>query len=253
MLVSTKQLSGSASGTLIHLFSGEWLEAWHFYGVAQQLVNEFPDIYLQSHVAENRGEIEWVKELFPWSRSYLDVYDHYGLLGDRSVYAHCIYLDEQDRHSLARSGTAVSFCPSSNLFLGSGLFDLSSASELDLHLGLGTDIGAGTSFSLLQCMRDAYKVGQLTGFNPSPLYYFYLATLGAARALYLDDRLGSFETGREADFIVIDRNIFEIPIEELKDTIVDITVLGGKVVFNRESDPLTDDFEEDDDAFMRNY
>jgi len=174
--------------------------------VAQQLVNEFPDVYLQSHVAENKGEVEWVKKLFPWSRSYLDVYDHYGLLGDRSVYAHCIYLDKYDRESLAVSGTAVSFCPTSNLFLGSGLFDMQSSLQHDLRLGLGTDVGGGTSFSILKTLHEAYKVNQLNGFNMSPLQAFYMATLGAAKSLYLDDKLGNFDPGKEADFIVIDKN-----------------------------------------------
>lgn len=173
--------------------------------VAQQLVNEYPDVYLQSHVAENPGEVEWVKELFPWSRSYLDVYDHFGLLGDRSVYAHCIYLDDHDRKVMAESGTAVSFCPTSNLFLGSGLFDMGSALKYELRLGLGSDVGAGTSFSLLRTLNEAYKVCQMGGYNLSPLMAFYQLTLGAAQSLYLDHRLGNFEQGKEADFVVIDR------------------------------------------------
>ena len=173
--------------------------------VAQQLVNEYPDVYLQSHVAENPGEVEWVKQLFPWSRSYLDVYDHFGLLGDRSVYAHCIYLDDHDRRVMAESGTAVSFCPTSNLFLGSGLFDMASAQSHGLRLGLGSDVGAGTSFSLLRTLEEAYKVCQMKGYNLSPLMAFYQITLGAAHSLYLDHRLGNFEQGKEADFIVIDR------------------------------------------------
>ena len=174
--------------------------------VAQQLVNEFPDVYLQSHVAESPGEVEWVEKLFPWSRSYLDVYDHFGLLGERSVYAHCIYLDKVDRDSLQKSGTAVSFCPTSNLFLGSGLFDMQSTLEHGLRLGLGSDVGGGTSFSLLKTLHEAYKVNQMKGFNMLPFQAFYLATLGAAKSLYLDDKLGNFKVGKEADFIVIDMN-----------------------------------------------
>ncbi len=172
--------------------------------VAQQLVNDFPDVYLQSHVAENKGEVEWVKSLFPWSRSYLDVYDHFGLLGDRSVYAHCIYLNEDDRIRLAASGTAISFCPTSNLFLGSGLFSMQASMDHRILLGLGTDVGGGTSFNLLRTMSEGYKVCQMKGYNQSPLQAFYLATLGGAQSLYLDNKLGNFATGKEADFIVID-------------------------------------------------
>lgn len=172
--------------------------------VTQQLLHEFSDVYLQSHVAENIEEVEWVKSLFPWSRSYLDVYDHFGLLNDRSVYAHCIYLDDDDRNRMTESGAAVSFCPTSNLFLGSGLFDMRAALKNNMNLSMGTDVGGGTSFSMLKTLHEAYKVNQLKGYNQSPLHSFYLATLGAARALKLDDKLGNFETGKEADFVVMD-------------------------------------------------
>ena len=172
--------------------------------MAQQLLNEFPDLYLQSHVAEHPGEVDWVKSLFPWSRSYLDVYDHFGLLGDRSLYAHCIHLDDADRQRLALSGTAVAFCPSSNLFLGSGLFDMQAMQQHRVGLSIGSDVGAGTSFSLLKTLADAYKICQLGSYNLSPLQAFYLLTLGAARALYLDRQLGNFDAGKEADFVVID-------------------------------------------------
>lgn len=174
--------------------------------VAQQLVNEVPDVYLQSHVAENLGEVQWVKSLFPWSRSYLDVYDHFGLLGDRSVYAHCIHLDDADRACMAHSGATVSFCPTSNLFLGSGLFDMQSAVEHKLPVSIGSDVGGGTSFSLLQTLNEAYKVCQMSGYNLSPMQAYYLLTLGAARALYLEQSLGNFDQGKDADFVVIDLN-----------------------------------------------
>mgnify|MGYP005628788729 FL=1 len=200
--------------------------------VAQQLVNEFPDVYLQSHVAENPGEVEWVSKLFPWSRSYLDVYDHFGLLGNRSVYAHCIYLDETDRDCLARSGTAVSFCPTSNLFLGSGLFDMKSTLEHGLRLSIGTDVGGGTSFSMLKTLHEAYKVNQMKGFNMSPFQAIYMATLGGAKSLYLDDKLGNFEVGKEADFIVVDKNATPLMkrrmehAENLEDELFALMILG---------------------------
>jgi guanine deaminase len=161
-------------------------------------------VHLQSHVAENRDEVRWVAELFPWSRSYLDVYDRFGLLRERAVLAHCIHLDDADRRRMAASGTAASFCATSNLFLGSGLFDPQRAAELGVRIGIGTDVGAGTSFSLLRTLDECYKVAQLGGHRFSPLRAFYLATLGGARALYLDDQIGNFDPGKAADFVVLD-------------------------------------------------
>jgi len=178
--------------------------------VCGRLLDEHPDLYLQSHVAENRDEVRWVAKLFPERRSYLDVYDHYGLLGPRSVYAHCIHLDQADRERMAESGAAIAFCPTSNLFLGSGLFDLDAAREHNIRVGIATDIGAGTSFNLLQTLNEAYKVCQLAGQGLTPLKAFYLATLGAAEALYLDHRIGNFEVGMEADFVVIDLHASEL-------------------------------------------
>lgn len=171
---------------------------------AGRLFAEHPGVYLQSHVAENRDEVAWVAELFPWARSYLDVYDRFGLLGPRAVYAHCIHLDETDRRRLAGTGSAMAFCPTSNLFLGSGLFDLGEAQRLRVRVGLATDVGGGTSFSMLQTLNEAYKVAQMAGQTLTPWRAFYLATLGSARALYLDDRLGSFRVGCDADFVVLD-------------------------------------------------
>ncbi len=169
-----------------------------------QLLQEHDGLYLQSHVAENRDEVDWVAKLFPDCRSYLDVYDRYGLLGPRAVYAHCIHLDAADRERMAGSGAAMAFCPTSNLFLGSGLFDLDAAQAGGVRVGMATDVGAGTSFSLLRTLAEAYKVCQLSGQDLSPRKAFYLATLGGARALYLDDEIGSFEPGKEADFVVLD-------------------------------------------------
>ena len=171
---------------------------------AGQLLDEHPGVYLHTHVAENRAEVAWAAELFPWSRSYLDVYDHFGLLRERAVYAHCIHLDDLDRARMGASGAAMSFCPTSNLFLGSGLFDIAAARRHGVRVGLGTDIGAGTSFSMLRTQDEAYKIVQLAGGRLSPLSAFYHATLGGARALYLDDRIGNFERGKEGDFAVLD-------------------------------------------------
>ena len=175
-----------------------------------QLLAEHPDLYLQSHVAENVDEVRWVAELFPESRSYLDVYDRFGLLGPRSIYAHCIHLDEADRERMADSGAAMAFCPTSNLFLGSGLFSIDAARRHEIRVGLATDVGAGTSFSMLQTLNEAYKVCQLAGHGLTPLKAFHLVTLGAAESLYLDHRIGNFEVGKEADFVVLDLQATEL-------------------------------------------
>lgn len=171
---------------------------------AGRLAAEYPDVYVQSHLAENPAECAWVAELFPESRSYLDVYQRHALLRERALFAHCIHLDDADRRCMAGQGAAMSFCPSSNLFLGSGLFDLAAARDAGLRVGLGTDVGGGNSFSLLQTASDGYKVCQLRGRKLPALRALYLATLGGAEALYLDHRLGNFATGKEADFVVID-------------------------------------------------
>jgi guanine deaminase len=169
-----------------------------------ELARAYPDVHIQSHLAENIHEIAWVAELFPWSRSYLDVYDHYGLLRERAVYAHCIYLDPTDRQRLADSGAVAAFCPTSNLFLGSGLFDLDGMRAAGVRVALATDVGGGTSFSLLRTLAEAYKIGQLRGDTLSAMHGFYLATLGNAQALGLDAHIGNFEPGKEADFVVLD-------------------------------------------------
>lgn len=168
------------------------------------LSREHPTTYIQSHVAENKAEIAWVAELFPKHRSYLDVYDHYGLLRDRSIYAHCIYLDDADRARMTAAGATPSFCPTSNLFIGSGLYDLKQALAAGNVVSIGTDVGGGTSYSMLRTLGEAYKVQQLLGTSLSPAYALYLATLGGAKALSLDDKLGSIVPGKEADFVLLD-------------------------------------------------
>lgn len=168
------------------------------------LAREHPDAYIQSHVAENRAEIAWVNELFPGHRSYLDVYDHFGLLRSKSIYAHCIYLDDVDRARMSAAGATPSFCPTSNLFIGSGLYDLKQALAAGNRVSIGTDVGGGTSYSMLRTLGEAYKVQQLQGVSLSPAYALYLATLGGAKALSLDDKLGSITPGKEADFALLD-------------------------------------------------
>jgi guanine deaminase len=171
---------------------------------AGRLAREHPDVHVHTHVAENEEEVAWARKLFPERRSYLDIYDHHGLVRRRTALAHGIWLDDADLARLAGAGAALVHCPTCNLFLGSGLFDLRRALSAGVPVALGTDVGGGTTFSMLGVLHDAYKVAQLRGHGLAPLHAFYLATLGAARALDLDDRIGSFAQGREADFIVLD-------------------------------------------------
>ncbi|MDP3815540.1 guanine deaminase [Pseudomonas sp.] len=174
--------------------------------LAGKLLGEYPDLYMHTHLSENLKEIEWVKALFPERKGYLDVYDHYQLIGARSVFAHGVHLCDDECKRLAETGSAVAFCPTSNLFLGSGLFDLNKLEQHGVRVGLGTDVGAGTSFSQLQSLNEAYKVMQLQGKKLDPFKSLYLATLGSAHALYLDDKIGNFESGKDADFVVLDYN-----------------------------------------------
>lgn len=186
---------------------------------ARQLLEEFPEVYLHTHLSENRGELAWVKELFPEAENYLDVYNKAGLVRPKSVFAHSIYLSESEWSTLHKNDCSVAFCPSSNLFLGSGLFNIQAADKHKVRVGMGTDVGAGTSFSILETLQDAYKVNQLRkafpekGYNHEPLSAlkaFYLATLGGAKALHLDGVIGNFEKGKEADFVVLDLTSSEL-------------------------------------------
>jgi len=182
---------------------------------AGRLASEHPDVYVHTHLAENDDEVELIAKQFPWSVSYLDVYEHFGLVRKRSVFAHCLHLDDRDRKSLSEHGGAVAFCPTSNLFLGSGLFDLRSANDQGIRVGLGTDVGGGTSLSVLRTASEAYKVLHLRGQTLPPFDALYLATLGAARALYLEDKIGNFEPGKEADFVVLDSGATSITARRL--------------------------------------
>ncbi|MEX2259885.1 MAG: guanine deaminase [Woeseia sp.] len=172
--------------------------------LAGDLAAEYPDVHVHTHLAENGDEVDWIRRQFPDRRSYLDVYRHYGLLRQRAVFAHCLHVDDEDRRTLAAAGGAIAFCPTSNLFLGSGLFDLEAARLHGIRTGIGSDVGGGTTLNLLRTLSEAYKVLQLQGQSLPVWRALYLATLGAARALYLDDRIGNFTCGKEADFIVID-------------------------------------------------
>ncbi len=180
--------------------SEEQLEA------AGRLWQQNPGTYVQTHLCENRAEIAWVAALFPERSSYLDVYDHAGLTGPRAIFGHAVYMTEDDFACCHRTGSALAHCPTSNLFLGSGLFRLFEAKRADrpVHVALGTDLGAGTSFSQLQTMGEAYKVAKLGGTTLSAAEALWLATTGAAEALQLGGRIGAIEPGCEADIIVLD-------------------------------------------------
>jgi guanine deaminase len=183
---------------------------------AGELAAKYPSVWIQSHVAENTDEIAWVKQLYPAASSYLGVYDSFGLLRQRSVYAHCIHFDDADRALMVQRGAAAAVCPTSNLFLGSGYFDFASAgytesSSAMLH-GLASDVGGGTSFSPFKTMLAAHYVARssaLTGglakqaITLSPQLLWWLHTAGAARALGLDGVAGNLVAGCDADFVVL--------------------------------------------------
>ncbi|WP_336939314.1 guanine deaminase [Acinetobacter modestus] len=181
---------------------------------AGQLKAEHPDVYVHTHLSENKDEIAWVKDLFPAQKGYLDVYHHYGLTGQRSVFAHCVHLEDAEWQCMHETDSAIAFCPTSNLFLGSGLFPLKKTWQQQVKVGLGTDVGAGTSFSLLQTVNEAYKVQQLQGDKLSAYESLYHATLGGAKALDLDDKLGNFNVGKEADFVVL--NLKPTALQQLR-------------------------------------
>ena len=179
---------------------------------AGELAARYPDTWIQSHVAENRDEIDWARALFPAARSYLAVYDSFGLMRERAVYAHCIHLDAEDRALLRARRTAAAVCPTSNLFLGSGFFDHAGAHEAGFAHGLASDVGGGTSFSPFRTMQAAYYVGRTgvesgqakRGLSLTPTQLWWQHTGGAAQALGLDGVVGNLQPGCEGDFIVLD-------------------------------------------------
>ena len=183
---------------------------------ASKLLNEYPDkngrkgVLLQSHLNENDEEIERVNELFPESKNYFGVYDDFGISGCNSVFGHCIHNTEEEYQKMAETGSKVSLCPTSNLFLGSGLFELEKLESYGIDVSLASDVGGGDSFSMFQVMNEAYKVCRMNDFNLDPVKAFYLTTLGAAKVLNMDDCIGNFEVEKEADFIVVDLNATEI-------------------------------------------
>ncbi len=172
--------------------------------MAQALVREHPDCYMQTHLSENHAEIETTAELYPDARDYLDIYQTYDLLGPRSLFGHCIHLKPRERAAMAETGSVAVFCPTSNLFLGSGLYDEAGLKAEGIITAIATDVGGGTNYSMLRTLDEGYKVLQLQRQQMNPLKSFYWITLGNARALSLEDKIGTLEAGSEADIVVLD-------------------------------------------------
>lgn len=181
-----------------------------------ELAQSFPDVFVQTHLSENKDEIDWVSSLYPQHDHYLDVYDHYNLVRERSIFGHCIHLPDESWQRLGESGAVAVFCPSSNLFLGSGLFDKQRADAFNVQVALASDVGAGTSFNLLRTYGEAYKVSQLQGAPIDPITGLYMMTQGAAVAHKLDDEIGNLNPGTYADFIVLDPHFNELSCVRIK-------------------------------------
>lgn len=171
-----------------------------------KLLKQYPDVYLHTHLSENKDECKWVQSLFEENQDYLSVYEDAGLVKKRAVFAHGIYLSDREYKSLADNQAAISHCPTSNLFIGSGLFNLKACEEHDVTVSMGTDVGGGTSFSLFQTFNEAYKIQQLQDNSLSAFKGLYLSTLAGAKALDLEGTIGNFQPGCEADFIVLDNS-----------------------------------------------
>lgn len=172
--------------------------------VAGALLSDHPDVLMHTHLAENIREVEAVAQRFPDAADYLDVYDRFGLVTDRAVFAHGIHLNDRSCTRLALSGAGIAICPSSNLFLGSGFFDFGPSDAAGVRLGLGSDIGAGTSFSMLRTAGIAYQAALARDYPLDPFRALYLPTAGSAALLHIGDRVGALEVGQEADFVLLD-------------------------------------------------
>ncbi len=172
----------------------------------QALAREFPDLHIQTHLSENHDEIRFTCELYPEAIDYTDIYARYGLLGDRTLFGHAIHLSDREADAMSEASSVAVHCPTSNLFLGSGLFPLKALARRDkpVRIGVATDIGGGSSYSMLRTMDEAYKIQQLLGERLNPIESYYLMTLGNALALSLADRIGTLDAGTDADIVVLD-------------------------------------------------
>ncbi|MER9593380.1 MULTISPECIES: guanine deaminase [unclassified Mesorhizobium] len=174
--------------------------------MAGTLCREYPDLHMQTHLSENHAEIAFTQKLYPQARDYTDIYEHYGLLGRKSLFGHCIHLSEREADALSDSGSVAVFCPTSNLFLGSGLFNYQRyrRREKSLRIAAATDVGGGTNYSMLRTMDEGYKVIALNGEKLNPLQSFWQLTLGNAEALSLAEKIGTLKEGSDADIVVLD-------------------------------------------------
>jgi len=184
--------------------------------MAGMLKAQYPDVHVHTHMCENKDEIKYVSELFPDAADYLDVYEKHGLVGDKTVLAHGVHLSASMCKRISASGAAISLCPTSNVFIGSGLFNLAQLRRHKVRHAFGTDIGGGTSFSLLTTMSAAYSVCQLRDLSLSSMDAFYMATLGGAKLLGMDTYVGNLEPGKEADFVVMDLKATPLIARRLK-------------------------------------
>ena len=232
-------------------FSGTSTEA-QLQSVAK-LHEEYPDTWIQTHLSENLAEIEWLKTVHPEAKDYLDSYERFGITDDRTVYGHCIHLTDSEIERIASKGARIAFCPTSNLFLGSGLFDLQRMKSHGIPVSIASDVGGGTSFSQFRTLGEAYKVCQMRGYSLDAHEAFCMVTKGNAEALQLDQYIGDFAQGKEADFIVIDPNATDLIgrrvgqtnsiAEELfiymilgDDRLISRTYINGQLQFQQQDD-----------------
>lgn len=174
--------------------------------MAGALVREFPGLHIQTHLSENQAEIAFTQELYPWSKDYTDVYEHYGLMGPKTLLGHCIHLSEREADALSAAGSVAVFCPTSNLFLGSGLFPYQRmrSRQNPVRIATATDVGGGTNYSMLRTMDEGYKIIALQGEKLNPFQSFWQITRGNAEALSIADKVGTLDVGTDADIIVLD-------------------------------------------------
>jgi guanine deaminase len=198
--------------------------------VAGELLQSLPGALMQTHISESSGEIELVQQLFSWSKHYTDVYDRYGLLSNRSLFAHGIHLSESECERMSESGSTVVHCPTSNAFLGSGIMRMSTMQNV--KLGVATDVGGGTSYSMLATLGETYKLQMLSGYKPSVHELYFLATLGNAQRLHIDHETGSLEVGKFADIVVLDPSATAVLAsrnelsQSIEDTLFSLMMLG---------------------------
>ncbi len=220
--------------------------------MASTLMKEHHDVRLQTHISENVDEIKRAMELYPERKNYTDIYDHYGLLDSRAIYGHAIHMSEGELRRFHETGATFAHCPTSNFFIGSGLFNIEMAKQENrpVTVGLGTDVGGGTSFSMLTTMSEAYKMAQMRGISLTAIQGFYLSTLGSATALGIEDRVGTFKVGHDADVVVLDPRATPLlnlragvadTLEELlfvlmicaDDRAIEATYIAGQEVYER--------------------